>query len=174
MRQRIFLVPLRQDVDPVAARQHWTKSHASLFAATPGLRGYVQNRPEQGDHVCSETWFDDADAERRAYASDHYLSVVMHDEASFLAREEAWTAVMKGSGSRRDLLPGSHRVLVFGWTGDGLAPGPYVEVIALDRLGPAGGPPRLLSIWGDHPDEVAHGLSQPGDLAMLTRPAIIL
>jgi hypothetical protein len=176
MRHRIFLVPLRPDLDPVAARRHWTEAHAPLFARTPGLRGYVQNRPEPGldGWVCSETWFADADAERGAYASDFYVHEVTPDESRFLDRGAAWVALVRGDGPPVPELPGAYRALILGWAGGDPPSMPHVEIVALDRAGPAGGPPRLLSAWADDPAALTPALAEPGDVALLTRPAVIL
>ena len=176
MRHRIFLVPLRPDLDPDAAHRHWTAVHAPLFARTPGLRGYVQNRPEPGGHgwVCSETWFADADAERGAYASDFYVHEVTPDESRFLDRGAAWAALVRDGWMPVRGLPGGYRALVVGWAGDDPPSLRHVEVIALDRAGPNGGPPRLLSAWSDDPAALSPVLAEPGDVALLTRPAVVL
>lgn len=109
MQHRIFLVPVAGDAE--CARRHWEQRHGDLFVGTPGLLGYRQNRPvaEQWAlgtaRFCSETWFADRTSERRAYASAYYRDVVTPDEATFLARDEAWTAAVIGGPERAPQPP---------------------------------------------------------------------
>jgi hypothetical protein len=179
MRHRIFLVPLRADVAVAAGRSHWEEVHAPLFADTPNLRGYVQNRPEDSALavVCSETWFDDRDAEQAAYTSTFYRDRVTPDEAGFLEREAAWSALVRDdvrTGFPVGQLPGALRALVFGWSGAHPPPGDNVSVLTLDRPGPQGGPERLLSAWGDRPDALVAALEEPGDAHLLVRPRVVV
>lgn len=115
MQHRIFLVPLRARLPRADAIEHWVSRHAKVFGPTPGLRRYVQNRPLAPDSaiVCSETWFDNRDSERAAYASAYYENVVTPDEELFLDRAAAWSARVAAGGD----VPHPHgmvRVLWFG------------------------------------------------------------
>ena len=146
MQHRIFVVPTASRVGSATARQHWEERHAGVFTRTPGLRGYRQNRPldeewERGNtRVCSETWYDDRNAERAAYESDHYLTVVTPDEADFLDRYAAWSAVVLDDDlSRGDGL----RIL---WFDEHPPPGPAWRHVRLDRPVPTPGLGSILHV----------------------------
>jgi hypothetical protein len=100
VQHRIFVVPPASRVTWEDARLHWEQRHGEAFTGTPGLRRYRQNRPVEQEwqrgaaRFCSETWFDDRETERAAYGSPHYRDVVTPDEATFLDRDAAWSAVV--------------------------------------------------------------------------------
>lgn len=100
MQHRLFLVPAAAGTPTAAAVRHWEERHSRVFAQTPGLMRYVQNRPLTEEWAagrawfCSETWFADRATERNAYASPYYRDVVTADEATFLDREAAWSGVV--------------------------------------------------------------------------------
>jgi hypothetical protein len=139
-RHRIFVVDLRHDRSPDEAQRHWTDEHGLLFLGTPGLGGYAQNRPSRvTGRVCSQTWFESREAERRAYDSPYYRDVVAADEADFLERSSAWTAVV--TSSLREGRPGPCRAMIFGREvrrAHGSASGR--QILALDRPWTGGGP----------------------------------
>ena len=147
MLRRVFVVPPRPDLEPEVVRRHWEQRHAVLFRGTPGLRHYRQNRPVTAQwadgtaRFCSETWYADRESERRAYVSGFYRTTVTPDEASFLQRSAAWSAVV---------LTGAHdagreglRLLWF----DASPPrGPVWHELRLDRPVPAPGVGRSLHV----------------------------
>lgn len=180
---RIFLVPLRPEVDVRWAHEHWTGHHSVVFGGNPGLRGYVQNRPPRQDwaartHICAEAWFDDKDAERAAFRSRYYLDEVVPDEDRFVQRAEAWHAGARidRSASRRR----RYRVLVFGHTPTSatLALAGWaedeVDVYLTDRALPLGGRRSILGLWTDDPEQAAAAAARFGPLAFLTEPAAIV
>jgi hypothetical protein len=164
MVHRIFVVPGAPRVGSEVIRRQWTGGHPELFTRTPGLAGYVQNRPlpeewhRLGVFVCAETWFADRQAERAAYASDHYREVVAADEARFLDRDAVWSARVAGPVSleRRS----RYRVLVFG-------DGP----LTLSRPAPGGGHGLDVRWFDDRAAALDHAAAAPG-LAIATEPAV--
>ncbi|PXY28964.1 EthD domain-containing protein [Prauserella endophytica] len=157
MQHRIFLVPPHGD--PEDGRVHWERRHGDLFTATPGLLGYRQNRPVAEEwargtaRFCSETWFADRDAERRAYSSAYYRDVVTADEMSFLDRDAAWSAaVVAGSGEPDPA--GGVRVL---WFDDYPPPGARWHPLELSR--PVPPPGRGTRVYTALVAEAAEALS---------------
>lgn len=161
MQHRIFLVP---PIAPTAAvphpRRHWETRHAEVFAATPGLVGYRQNRPVDAEWTrgcawfCSETWFVDADAERAAYASRYYTDVVAQDETRFLERDEAWSAAVLDDEGPLDLV--GHRIL---WFGEDPPAGPDWQLRALARDVPGPGTGRVMWVAATDDPEGALALT---------------
>lgn len=147
VQHRIFVVPTGPVLGPSAARQHWEQRHGDIFTGTPGLLRYRQNRPVDEEwecgaaRFCSETWYDDRETERAAYASDHYLEVVAPDEASFLDRDAAWSAVVLDDGA---LGPGEGlRVL---WFDESPPDGLDWRSVRLSRPVPAPGVGSILHV----------------------------
>lgn len=178
MVHRLFLVRTRPDLDRAAAQAHWRESHAPLFGANPGLRGYVQDRPLEEDwerlpfQACSETWFDDLFAERAAFASDYYRERVVADEERFLDRATAWRGRVVGVNGVAAPATGRYRVLVFGARAiPGAGP---VAVLHLDRPVPGDGPPRVLSAWTDDRAEARSLAERAGGLAFAAEPALVV
>lgn len=180
---RIFLAPLRPDVDRRWAHEHWTTHHAGLFARTPGLRGYVQDRPPAASWpgrglVCSETWFDDRPTERAAFESDHYLTDVAADEATFVQRDQAWHSVV--TTARRARRTRTYRVLAFGHGPEVAAAwieawGPRdVDVLGLQRPAPLCSHPGALGLWTDDLDRARDAVAHFGPLCLLTRPSVVV
>lgn len=144
-RHRLFLVPTRADVPVDEAIAHWTARHGAIFAATPELDGYVQHQPSAADQrrlggrVCAEAWFTDRDAEARAFASQHYRTLVTTDEARFVDRSRAWTALVREEstvGPAPVTGAGVVEVVAFGVDGDALPTGTSARVLSLDRSVP--------------------------------------
>lgn len=147
MQHRIFVVPTLPRMTPAAAREHWEKCHARVFTGTPGLLHYRQNRPVDHEwrrgaaRFCSETWYADRDSERAAYSSTHYLDVVRPDEATFLDRDSAWSAVVM------DEEPLTHgdglRVL---WFDEDPPSGPVWRPVRLNRPVPTPGVGSMVHV----------------------------
>ncbi len=180
---RIFLAPLRTDVDATTAQQHWTTVHAGVFAGTPGLRGYTQNRAPRADwggrtHVCAESWFDDRDAERIAFSSEYYLSQVAVDEDRFVQRDTAWLAAVTTTRAARRML--RYRVLAFGHSDATAAEflaawdGEAVDVMTLHRAPPTGGRSTALGLWTDELSLAARAVAYFGPLSLLTEPVAVV
>jgi len=175
-RHRIFLAPVRRDLEPEVAHRHWRERHAAIFARTPHLGGYVQNRPTPAfratmPYVCAEIWFPDGEAERACWSSDHYRGQVSADEQRFVDRSSAWAARVLAEAPPSD--PRRFRVLAFG-TEERPADRPDAEVLGLDRPAPEGGVATVLSVWTDEEaeaDELARGV---GGLAFVCEPACVL
>ena len=178
MQHRIIVVDARSDIPLAEAQRHWRERHAGVYAPTPQLAGYVQNRPLEEEwerlgrrSVCSETWFADHDAERASFASDYYRDVVMPDEGSFLDRGSAWM------GRVLDEPPweqprARYRVLAFGaetllWDGQ-------ADRHVVDR-DPAGGGARVvLSAWLDDRHEALTVARASGVFAFAAEPAVVV
>lgn len=180
---RIFLVPIRGDVDLRWAHEHWTDHHAEVFGANPGLRGYAQNRPPEDawsghTHICAEAWFDDRAAEREAFRSQYYLDEVVPDEDRFVRREQAWhssvTDVRTASRHR------TYRVLVFGQSSGSAADWlerwdtDAVDEYATDRSLPLGGRPAVLGLWTDDEARARAAVAHFGPLAWLVKPVPVV
>lgn len=146
MQHRLFLVPPRLGDDVERARRHWEERHGAVFVRTPGLLGYVQNRPVDEEWLsgrgwfCSETWYADRDSERRAYASTYYQDVVAQDEATFLDRSAAWSAVMLDDRAAHDVPGGGLRTSRWRvlWLSDARPPGHGWAVLPVTRAVPGG------------------------------------
>lgn len=149
-RHRLFVVPTRSDVDLDDAVDHWERRHGAIFAATPGLDGYVQHRPTRRDQrrlrglVCAEAWFADADAEATAFASPHYRADVTADEQRFVDRTRAWAPLVRAE-EQRGTPPGHLPVEVVAvGTASTLPDDVAVRILTVDRASPSGGPPRVV------------------------------
>jgi EthD domain len=120
MQHRIIVVETLAEVPVSAAQAHWRDRHAVVYAPTPLLAGYVQNRPLEEEwerlgtrSICSEIWFADRDAARRSFASDHYRDHVVPDESLFLDRDSAAMSRVEAEPAWPEPLP-RYRVLAFG------------------------------------------------------------
>lgn len=173
---RLFVVQGRRDRSIRSVLDHWTGTHAGVFARTPHLRAYVQNEPlpEELDRlwtfVCSETWFENRSAERSAYASTYYCDVVAPDEHRFLDRTSVWAGRVLGSdGPATD--PSGFRVLGIGTT---TPLGPGERVLEIDRPPPAPGRVALLRSWWT-PDRAAalHSAQEADGLAFACTAATV-
>lgn len=172
---RIFVVDVRDDLPPGAARAHWTGRHGAVFGATPGLRGYLQNRPvDEGSFACSETEFDDRESEREAFGSAYYRDVVVADEAAFLDRDSVRVAVVLagtfahgGTARYRAVLPGVEPERV---AGEGLG----IQSYRLDRPLAAGAAPVVTFVWDDDLEAVRAVVARHGPLAFVAEPRVDL
>lgn len=170
---RIFVVDLRDDLPVAEARSHWTGRHGAVFGATPGLRGYLQNRPvDEGAFACSETEFDDRETERSAFGSAYYRDVVVGDETAFLDRDSVRAAVVlvstfaRGRSARyRAVLPG---VLPEHVAGEGLG----VQSYQLDRPMSAGSAPVISFVWDDDLEAVRAVVARHGSGAFAAEPHV--
>ena len=180
---RIFLVPIRTDLDPVEAHEHWTGRHSVIFGGNPGLLGYVQNRPPRSEwagrtHICAEAWFADREAERAAFRSPYYLDEVVPDEDRFVQRGEAWHGAADVVHSAVGLR--AYRVLVFGHTPDSAAAAlegwdpDAIDVYAVDRPMLIGGRRSILGLWTDDEERARGAAVRFGPLAWLTEPEPIV
>jgi len=176
---RIFLAPLRSDVEPLWAHRHWTSRHSVVFGQTPGLLGYVQNRPPENawagrTHVCAEVWFEDRNAEKAAFTSPYYLADVSADEARFVDRDHAWLSAT--TMTRRAIATRTYRVLVFGHTEQSAAGWladwghEDVDVFELHRPPPTGGASSALGLWTDDQARARDAAVHFGPLSLLTQP----
>jgi hypothetical protein len=176
---RIFLVPIRADLDPRQAQEHWTGRHGDVFAQTPGVLGYVQNRPPEKffsgrTHVCAEIWFTDRAAEEASWGSEYYQREVVEDEARFLERDQAWLSALTVTRAARRTR--TYRVLAFGVTEAGAADRladwdpDDVDVYALRRQPPGLGQPSVLGLWTDDLDRAIEAVAHFGPLSLLAQP----
>jgi uncharacterized protein (TIGR02118 family) len=180
---RIFLAPIRGDVDLTWAHEHWTAHHGEVFSRTPGLRGYTQNRPPRSawsgrTHVCAESWFDDRDAEKAAFSSDYYLTAVVEDEARFVQRDQAWLSRVTMTKSASSQL--AYRVLAFGQTEHGAADWlaswdpDDIDVLALSRQPWTCAELSALGLWTDDLTRAVDAVVHFGPLAFLTQPVAVV
>lgn len=173
-RHRWFVVPTRPDVDLDDAVDHWERRHGAVFAATPGLRGYVQHQPTRADQrrlgglVCAEAWFADADAEASAFTTEHYRGAVTTDEHRFVDRSRAWAPLVRAEEVRGD-PPTALPVEVVAVGFDTAPPeGIAVRVLEVDRPAPGGGPPRVLVATVSGPDAARDlAATLPGDVVFV-------
>lgn len=183
MIHRIFVVPTRPDVPVDEAVDHWEQRHGAVFAATPHLAGYVQHRPSRSDQhrlggrVCAEAWFDDRDAESRAWGSDHYRDVVTPDEERFVDRPRAWIArvVKEHALSGPAARPEGFEVVLTGCDPSAVPAGVGGRILELDRGGPDGGPPHvalLATVDEAAARSLADGLS--ADVVFVSTMATVL
>ncbi len=180
---RIFLAPIRRDLDYGVAHEHWTSTHAGVFGATPGLLGYVQNRPPQAEwsgrtHVCAETFYESRDAEKQSFASDYYQGVVVEDENRFVQRDGAWIASVSASRRARQQL--AYRVFAFGhdehtaadwlsaWDPDD------IDVFALSRLPATNSRASVIALWTDDLSRATEAVMHFGPLSFLAQPVPIV
>lgn len=179
---RIFLAPLLSGSDREQGLRHWVDRHAGVFAATPGLRGYVQHRPvgsywATAPFVCSETWFDDRDAERAAFTSPYYAGEVTADERRFVDRPAAWAGRVTRQRPAGRLA--ALRVLAFGVEPDLLPSGHQgsTDVLELATVPPGCAVPVASCVWTDDED-VATGLAAAlaghGRTVFVARPAAVV
>lgn len=149
-RHRWFVVPTRGDVDLDDAIDHWERRHGAVFAATPGLGGYVQHQPTRADQrrlgglVCAEAWFPDPAAEAAAFATDHYRGAVTTDERRFVDRPRAWAPLVR-TEEQHGVVPVDLpvEVIAIGTRADP-PDGVATRVLTVDRPTPGGRPPRVL------------------------------
>jgi hypothetical protein len=180
---RIFFAPIRADVELAWAHEHWTTKHNDVFAQTPGLRGYVQNRPPQDawsgrTHVCAESWFDDRNAERAGYASEYYRTAVTEDEERFVQRDQAWVSAVTMLRSAR--VQRTYRVLAFGQTEasatDWLASWDPddIDVFELARQPWTCGKSAALGLWTDDLTRATDAVVHFGPLSILSEPVAVI
>ena len=177
MQHRIIVVETLLDVPVAAAQAHWADRHAAVYAPTPLLLGYVQNRPLEEEWprlglrtICSETWFADRSAEQESFGSDYYREHVMPDEARFLDRTSAWMGRIVEEppspvGSAR------YRVLAFGAAE---IPSVEAEVLEVDRAPWEGGEPRVLSVWLDDRARALELARAAPSFAYAAEPAVVV
>ena len=176
---RIFVVPFRTGLDPRAAHAHWTGKHGDVFAQTPGVLGYVQNRPPEQHwsgrtHVCAEIWFTDRAAEEASWGTEYYKNEVTEDEARFLERDQAWLSGLTVTRSARQTS--TYRVLAFGVTEASAADWltdwdpEAVDVYALRRQPPTLGEPSVLGLWTDDLTRATAAAAHFGPLSILAQP----
>jgi acyl-CoA thioester hydrolase len=170
---RIFLAPYRPARPPADVQRYWRNIHAAVFADTPHLAGYRQNRPVEQEwdrlgYVCSETWFADRQAEQDGFRSEYYATAVTEDERRFTDRDAAWHArVVSGDGD--PVVAGRYRVLGFG--SDPARLDGRAETIELDRPTPGNGPPHMLSLWTDDLDEATDAAARLDGVAFVAEPS---
>lgn len=175
---RIFLSPSRPGVSADGFQRHWREVHAPIFAASPRLLGYVQNRPVPESwsslrwQACSESFFADRDAEREAFGSDYYLDTVAADEAQFVDREGSWLASITEEEVLKDGPSADWRVLAFGSEAGPLDLGACdaASVLRLRREPPGGGPSQVVSAFLSDRVRAGHVAAAFGGLTLLVEP----
>lgn len=183
MHRKIFFVPFLESWSAVDAQREWTEVHAPIWLASPGLRGYVQNRPiaEPWNPVpnlaCAEDWFDSRDAERALHETPHYRDVVLPDEERLFKRANAWVSTV----SAVEVLVGGpaqrFRVLSLG----GSTPDPTavagqerLEVLHVRRDPPLTSSPRIVSAWASTIDLARDVAMRFGGFSFVTEPAVLM
>ncbi len=183
---RVFLAPIKPGLDAVSAHRHWTERHAGVFAKTPRLAGYTQNRPlpeawPARTHLCAEAWFASREDEAAGWGSDYYRTEVTQDEWRFVDRPNAWVSrinpLARATATRR------YRVLAFGhtpvtaaavstpvadWDPAGL------DVFELATPPPSRGPRSLLGLWTDDLVLARRVAADLGPQALLARPVPVV
>ena len=175
MQHRIIVVDTVAGVPVADAQHHWRSRHAEVYAPTPLLLGYVQNRPLEEEwerlgtrSICSETWFVDRGSERDSFGSDYYRDVVMPDEARFLDRSSAWfSRVVTEPATPAGSAP--YRVLAFGTRALGGA-----DVVEVDRTPWGGGEPVVASLWLDDREQALELARSSGAFAFAAEPALVV
>jgi hypothetical protein len=177
MQHRIIVVETLPEVPVAAAQAHWADRHAGVYAPTPLLLGYVQNRPLEEEWprlgqrtICSETWFADREAERESFGCDYYRENVMPDEARFLDRASAWMGRFVGD-SETAVGSARYRVLAFGAGG---ILGTEPDVREVDRAPWAGGGATVASLWLDDRRRALELARAAPFFAFAAEPAVIV
>jgi hypothetical protein len=177
MQHRIIVVEIRPGLPAAEAHRHWRERHAEVYALAPLLRGYVQNRPLEEEwprlgarSICSETWFDDREAERESFTSPYYLDVVMPDEETFLERASAWAGrLVAGTPG----LPGRARYRVLAFGTDSL-PGADADVLQVDRPTWVGGDTAVASLWLADRERALEIARSTSVFAFAAEPAVVV
>ncbi len=177
MQHRIIVVEIRPGLPAGEAHRHWRERHAEVYALAPLLRGYVQNRPLEEEwprlgarSICSETWFDDREAERESFTSPYYLDVVMPDEETFLERASAWAGRLV-AGAPGPPGRARYRVLAFGT--DSL-PDVDADVLQVDRPTWVGGDAAVASLWLADRERALEIARSASVFAFAAEPAVVV
>lgn len=183
MQHRVFLAPLKPGVAHADAHGHWITNHRRIMQELEGVRGYVQNQPEPAcwPHVgylaCSETWYDDREAERAAYATDYYRDVIAADEARMFARDDAFSSAVTEIVEHHDGPRAGLRALAFGGVVEqlgGVILDGAVDVLRLARPLPGVAGPDLVSAWAPDLGKARHLARRLGGLAFVARVDVVV
>jgi EthD domain-containing protein len=174
MQHRIIVVDTLAGVPVADAQRHWRSRHAEVYAPTPLLVGYVQNRPLEEEwerlgtrSICSETWFAGREEERASFACDYYRDVVMPDENRFLDRASAWPGRVVAEAAT-PVGSARYRVLAFGTPLGG------ADVIEVDRVPWCGGGPVVTSLWLDDRKQALELARSAPAFAYAAEPAVVV
>jgi uncharacterized protein (TIGR02118 family) len=176
---RIFLPPVRPEVDPGAAARHWATTHARLVRDMPGLLGYEQHHALTPARYVgwSETWFASRADEQAAFASDVYRERIAPDEDTVFAREAAWSSAVLASEVVRPGPTAGFRLLAFGAGADTPLPAGVVraELLRLHQPGPGpDGADVALSAWAATADPLVAAAGRCDGLAIVSRRVAIV
>jgi hypothetical protein len=179
---RISLAPAKPGLAIADVHDHWRTHHAQLVLGLDGLVGYVQNRalPEWWPHLgfiaCPETWFEDRDSERAAFASDYYRDELVPDEERTLARGDVWSSPVTAVEELHPGTPAGLRVLAFGGAAanlEGVLLDGRAEVLHLGRPAPGTTDPRVVSVFAGDEANARHLALRLGGVAFVAEAAVL-
>ncbi|HEY1510180.1 MAG TPA: EthD domain-containing protein [Solirubrobacteraceae bacterium] len=183
MHHKIFLVPFAEGWSVTDGNRVWQEEHAPIWLKSPGLRGYIQNRPipewwERMPAVaCAEDWFDSREDEAALHETAYYREIVRPDEERMFKRENAWVSTVSSVEVVRDGEMGPFRVLSFGGgppSEAALLSEERVEYLHLRRSPPLCTSPVIVSAWAST-IELARELSRRlGGFSIVAKPAVLL
>jgi hypothetical protein len=183
MHHKIFLVPFLESWSAVSGQREWAEVHAPIWLASPGLCGYVQNRPVAASWnpvptlACAEDWFSTRDDERALHETTHYREAVLPDEERLFKRANAWVSTVSHVEVLTEGALQRFRVLSFG----GPTPRPNtvagderLEIVHVRRDLPLTSSPHLVSAWASTID-LARGLAaRLGGFSFVTEPVVMM
>jgi hypothetical protein len=179
---KIFLAPFVAKLSMGDGQRLWEQDHGPIWLGSPGLRGYVQNRPVRAwwDRMprlaCAEDWFESREDEQALHQSEYYRQTVLPDEERMFSRENAWVSTVTGVEVLRPGDAQAFRVLSFGaerpdvsrLAGTGRA-----ELLHLRRPAPLSSSPLVLSVWTAALDEARVLAETIGGFAFVVAPAAL-
>jgi uncharacterized protein (TIGR02118 family) len=144
------MAPRAEGLTFETAQEHWRTQHGDVASGIPGLRSYVQNHavlrdgapllPYAGFDACSELEFDDFDAMRSGFASEHYQTAVRADERTLIDKSRFMMAL-----TRRRVIAG------------GEPPDGAVKLMSFLRAHPNSSPQALVEALEGPYAEAARG-----------------
>lgn len=180
----ILLVPHPENFahDLQAFHAHWSIKHAEHVHRVREVIGYIQNRPVDTAwswdrfHGVAELFFDSADSEEQAWASEAWRTGLAPDEAYLLDIENGWSSVVADTQRVRDGRVLGFRVLAFGGDPSALPQGAGAATqMRLEEAPPVdGAADTVLAVFATDPIEAERIAAAVGGTSLVARGVEIL
>jgi hypothetical protein len=180
---KIFLVPFSAAWSVADGHRVWQQEHAPIWLRSPGLRGYVQNRPVEEwwgrmpAIACAEDWFDSREDEQALHQTEYYRETVRPDEERIFNRDNAWVSTVSSVEVLKDGPIQPFRVLSFGAPrppASSLSADYRAELLHLRRPPPLSSSPLVVAAWAPTIKVAQTLAARLGGFAFVAAPAVLL